>query len=523
MSSPSVAPERRGALLRDAVFLGWFYLYLVGWVQPHLVYHARSPVFSLAHEFATPFFRVPGGPTAYVSLFLSQLYAWDWLGALVMVLQAALIGFLSHHCFAAVAGRALPFVRFVPLLLYVMACSRYDQWFSLGPSIIGMLLCAAGYLAVARRNPALRLPAFLILTAVCYYATAGALGKVNLVLILFALSLLCGLHEVRTSGCRVASLAWPLAYLILAAAMGYVGERFVFAVDANDWIASWPPRRNWPTLLSAALYLSYPIIGLLSLWSGAFFATAPGKTFHRSAPSAARRRWMDPRLEWLVATALLLWAALGAIALASDLPARRAAHISYEAREGHWDEVLRAARRLPPEEVTLLTEHDVHLALFHTGRLSDDLFLYPRVSSDILLDFQEPPDLEYVWRVADVLLQLGRVNDAQHFSSEALAMFGNNPHVLRQLATILMVKGQLPDARVFLNALSLDLVHGAWARRYLRLLEKDPQLESDPAIARLRRVSLNRDDVAEITLVQEEPVEEAIYLQQPMLENLLAK
>ncbi|MDH7569174.1 MAG: DUF6057 family protein, partial [Armatimonadota bacterium] len=176
--------------------------------------------------------------------------------------------------------------------------------------------------------------------------------------------------------------------------------------------------------------------------------------------------------------------------------------------------ILASPRRL--EILHLLAEEPKEV-----GRLAEEMFTRPRVTPKMILALQEPPLFGYLWRQVDLLTRLGRINDAQHFASEALGMLGPNPHILQQLATIHLVKGEMEAARLYLNALLGDLWHAAWARAYLRAMEGDPSLAGVPEIQHLREVALQRDDVAEVTQYLEDSPEEAILFKDLMLEHLL--
>ena len=66
----------------------------------------------------------------------------------------------------------------------------------------------------------------------------------------------------------------------------------------------------------------------------------------------------------------------------------------------------------------------------------------------------------------DLLLELGRVNDAEHVAMEMLEMRPTGA-ALKRLALAKMIKGQPANARVVLNMLRDDLVWGRWAERIL--------------------------------------------------------
>ena len=94
---------------------------------------------------------------------------------------------------------------------------------------------------------------------------------------------------------------------------------------------------------------------------------------------------------------------------------------------------------------------------------------------------------------SDVFLDLGLVNESAHVAYEALGLLGERPSILFRLALLNLVKGETEVARVFLGRLSKDLIHGALAKRYLRLLEADPLLTTDPEIQRLRSLMVPKD------------------------------
>ena len=87
----------------------------------------------------------------------------------------------------------------------------------------------------------------------------------------------------------------------------------------------------------------------------------------------------------------------------------------------------------------------------------------------------------------DLLLELGRVNEAEHV---ALEMLEDAPcgGTLKRLALVKLIKGQTAAARVVLQVLRDDLVWGRWADEYLHRLAADPTLAGDDEIQRMRRI-----------------------------------
>jgi len=99
-------------------------------------------------------------------------------------------------------------------------------------------------------------------------------------------------------------------------------------------------------------------------------------------------------------------------------------------------------------------------------------------------------------------LDLGRVNEAQRWAHEALAVEGETPRVLERLAQVYLLNDNPDAARTFLHALADVPFQGARARRYLADIGRDPRMSSDPVIARVRPLMLRRDYVGTWTTEQ---------------------
>jgi hypothetical protein len=93
----------------------------------------------------------------------------------------------------------------------------------------------------------------------------------------------------------------------------------------------------------------------------------------------------------------------------------------------------------------------LHLALYHTGRLAEELFSFHNMLDDEPLEGGGED-----WRAeSQPLFELGLINDAEHMAHEALETEGERPDLLRLLARINLLKNRPQAAQVFLNVLSL--------------------------------------------------------------------
>jgi hypothetical protein len=216
----------------------------------------------------------------------------------------------------------------------------------------------------------------------------------------------------------------------------------------------------------------------------------------KASRSARPERPGKGRTAALLETALLLLALGGVAAVSYRLNGRdrRLAALDYYSFCEDWPAVVDASRRLATEDFNPLSRYEINLALHEMNRLGDDMFRLPQ-SPTILLDLRVDMFLPYMIRLTDMCLRLGRVNEAEHFGSEAMIFGRSDPRLYRLMALINMAKGQTAVARKFLTALSYDVIFGRWARQQLRKLDQDPQLAGDPQIQLLRMRMLRDDDM----------------------------
>jgi hypothetical protein len=209
-------------------------------------------------------------------------------------------------------------------------------------------------------------------------------------------------------------------------------------------------------------------------------------------PARPRKR----RLPAGLATALPLLALASVAALSYHLNARdrSLAALSYHSSREDWPAVIDASRRLETDDFNSLTRYQINLALYEMNRLGDDLFRFPQAAS-LLPELRTDSVLPHMLRITDLCLRLGRVDDAERFGSEAMALGQSDPRTCRLMAAVNLVKGQTGVARKFLTALSFEVGSGAWARQRLRELDRDPQLNGDAEVQLFRRRMLRQDDV----------------------------
>jgi len=99
------------------------------------------------------------------------------------------------------------------------------------------------------------------------------------------------------------------------------------------------------------------------------------------------------------------------------------------------------------------------------------------------------------WGVFDTYLDLGQINKAEYSLLMCIEANGQRPLLLKRLAFVNMVKGNIGAASVYLGALKKTLFDADWAKDRLEKIERDPNLSTDEEIQQLRSMipTIDRD------------------------------
>jgi hypothetical protein len=486
----------RAGILAVALLAGWLYLWLR--VDPSLIYHSQRraewfPAPPCERVFASDFVARPGGPVHYAMGYLSQLYFWPALGAGVLAAVAGLLVIASSGYLERTFDRTPRVLHLVPALLIALPFAGYSN--GLGPAL-AVLTATAGAWAYARLSegpPALRLGAFLALTVACYWV-AGAASLL--------MATLCLLHEALAR--RWAAALACLCIGAVAPLAGAYAEGTSIALAYGRFLPGDAHFDPAGLAVLAPLYLALPAITV----AGALVRAAASGLGAEAASEGSGRR--QPIL-WTVCGLILILGLWGAALVVLDSPLIRTfARIDRDLEDAKWESVIGRIEGLDPTRFDRLAAWDLNRALYHAGRLPNEMFRFPQTSDGLMplwreleakpmqSESAEAPRAAYL-KCLDTMYELGRLNEAELVGHEAWEMVGEHPRVMRRLALINVAKGQLPAARAFLRDLVCDPVWGAWSRRVLARLTADPTLSDDAEVARLRRSRVTEDRNAAMT------------------------
>ncbi|HUT47409.1 MAG TPA: DUF6057 family protein [Sedimentisphaerales bacterium] len=470
--------------LLTAVFFGLYYLYVYLCVEPTLFYHGhifklKFPVFSLDVSFIKSFLVRPSGFVECLSSFLSQFYYYSWAGALVITLIGWLFYMAAGPFVKHYTGRCVHLLRFVPAVGFLLAYNQYIHCLEGSIKILLAVVFALVYIKMPLRRGWMRWTVFLLLS-VLLYCGAGSGG------LLFAW--FCCLYEIRHR--RFYSSLWCFVSALAAA---YVLANYLLDSNLSKLWLIFPEEQSLddPIIAKITIY-SYLVFGLIAMvmtflprlqrGTAKVGKSSRGGKSKRSSSTRSVVKDRGSKMPFVIRWSALLAITAGIIFFMFDRMEKNRLRIYYYGYHRKWPELLRQARGIPVEEYNLFLVHYVNRALLHTGKLGDEMFSYPLASRGHINMSKGYTRFVHI----GLRFEFGLLNDAEQLAHETLELFGSHPMTLKQLALINIAKGQTDTARVFLNALSKDLIFGRWARDCLKRLETDPLLLEDERIRRIR-------------------------------------
>lgn len=492
-----------------AIFVGLWLGVDVG-----LIYHGGGvivdfPVFYWGWDFARETLARPGGAADYLSSLLMQTLFFSWFGALALTLQSAIIYVSARRCVKALDLPGPGLLGFIaPLLFFgIYLCYGHE---SQAVMSLTLALAALGlFTLLPADRPGVRWAVLVLGLALLYPVAASAEA---------VFAIMVALLEWRRSG------GWRMSVgaLALGAALPLAEGWWLFGFAPEEVFASLLPMTQMhlmghpPGLVPfGALYCLLPALGLGALARDAWCRwrsrkmcadteekpvsqskarPAESKKLHQKSRKADKTQSQGAhrfdwawRGGWIAQMVLTGTVTVGVYFAAHDQRLKTVLAVDYYACHEIWSNVFEETARHP------LHDHLVACtsvqASFHLGRLTRQLPELDNPGDMVLSDnngFEQ-------WKMSELSLDLGFVNLALHSLAESIEFNGERPLLLRHLAIANLAIGNLPTARIYLNALTKVPFHAQWARDYLHRLDADPSLGTDEEITRLRKLMVKRD------------------------------
>ena len=488
-----------GSKLRSMIFFLLFYLFLSVYVDLRLLYYVTGATvgisgFPCEWSYLFETLSLPGGLVRYVSVFLTQFFMFQWIGPLVVVLQAWGIALCIDRIVEKCDGKWFGWVRYVPVIVILFFYTSYVYHFETTMAMLVVFGLFNLYITVSSEKWQTSLVWFVVLMVIAYYfAAAGSL--------LFVV--MCGIYELAVKKRGIAGVGCLLFGAAVPLLIGVYGFG-VSRIEAYGELMPWSWRIMKYDLLNRMipwLYVMYGCMPACLVLMG-FLKESPHETRSSKGKSKKDKKMSGQKMwragsdnsssgviKWIACTVILLGIAGGGAYYFMNDQLKTLYEIEYCRGEGDWEKVLKLADKHPGR---LLSMQARNQALYHLGRFGDEMFNYLQHPDGLMLS--HVAFTKYYWHKHDLYIDLGLVGQADEVLTESMVAFGDNPFILKKLALVNMISGKNQTAKVYLGALQKRLFFGEWAEEYLAKLEGDLELRCDDEIQRLRSLIPKEED-----------------------------
>ena len=511
-------------------------IYLEARIHPQVLYHWNPGLFLRTFAFFRDIALLPGGITTYADKFLFQLNALPWLGTLSTVALAYLTGVFANRIYSALA-RA-PSSAFTVVPLFFVLCTLNQFRIIPLTNVLLALVLADVFIHLPGAKASIRVSVFC--AASCFFILI-----VHDLYWLFVA--LCILSEVlrrdhRWLGALYAGLAFAILsidhrYLYLShtavqspsAALADSLQRasFIEATILAGLLLLAVVLASRKKSLSALALLPLLVTGYVDLQSwlpsskGLFclLLAAPLLSALRSSRRTSKSaRWPV----WTRPASIASLALLGVITVGLTFNHYWGSvlRLNFYSATQNWPAVLQEVREpsLADAEPILVSPFILE-ALYHTGRLPDDLFkyrqLYPPYAANVTPetlreDLENGKYMVNLQQNARVCFELGLINYAELTAYDLLEYRGDLLSSYQLIALVYLLKGNYAASRPFLAVIKQNLLSSAWADRYLAYANDPRQMDNDPYLMLIKSRILVADDPVD-SLLQRPPFFEVAH------------
>ena len=441
------------------ILIAAFALYAVWlWLMPNpeLYLMRRYPTFFTDGLFLSNYLNFPGYPSEYIARFLTQLYKFPFLSSVIVAVILFAIYRLGMELFQGrIYRHMLPFISVV--ILMVM---RNDYGHDFRFDLFLLIPVAALCLLVIALNRLSRIQfcmAYILLLGIVLY-----LGGLS-VSVLFVIMAFMMLAERR----KTVWMEWIVGTLIV-----FIVFRLLFAVSVHDLKQE-----------AADMMRIYSFARLPFLLFGAVIVAGIIAIVGRKMHAGIILRPVRLRAGLLAIPAVFIL--LTCVFSRDDKEGLSVQHYALSCR---WEETLEAAKRCKyPDRNTVFYTNE---ALYHTGKIHTDLFLYNQSFGSEGLILPEENTMAEILPNQHVFLYLGAISLSVKWGREAANVYGMNPYVMINLIKGYLAGGYLPEARKILNRLDHCLFEKTAVNYYRKLAEDTLLIRQDREIMEIKNAAV---------------------------------
>lgn len=456
------------------VFFIAFFLYVYIGINPELYYQYQEPVFFFDSKFFQEFLGYPGGLTEYIGAFLSQFYYYSWAGALVVTFIAWLIYLSTKTAIKSVTHlKQIHIAYLIPAILLLVLYNSYSYQLS---TVVGLLISLTFFNLFSRIVSIqyfLRLFLYLCFSTILYFIVGAQF---------FLFTILCIIFEIFKK--RTYTIGF--FYVIISAIIPYIAVNYFFIYSLRGAYLGSLAFQDFhkPFGVQYIFYLYFPFLMISTVLYERLVTAKVKERLHKIFLPKYKLKYVIQIVIIFAGGGLLLYSSF-------DGYTRMYLRVNYYANQNDWVNVL---KNITPETMNdKIIAFQFNRALYHTGELSEKMFVYPQPAGSESLILTSEIGFYLPMLRSDIFFELGYLNEAQHWACEALAINGNTANNLKRLTLISILKGEDEVARKCLNLLDKTLLFRGWSEYYRHLIDNKSLISRDAMLQRIKSLMPKSD------------------------------
>ena len=431
------------------VTLAVYVIYLWLWVNPSLYLIKEYREFFTDTGFLKEFIDFPGEPVIYLSRLFIQFFNYPFVSSLMIFFCLIAVYFLLVKTLKREKNDCL--ISFIPVFILLLMHNDYGH--SIGFDIHILFLCAALFFFTVSLvyHRAFMYLCFSFLLAIILYLNGllTALTFTVTAMIILGLKKKTALSILWTT--IVSFTVFILFYVFFSLSFRDLKQEFDDIIRIYSF-------RYYPLLL----FTSVAILPLLNVFVPASYKMSIKKA---------------------IGTGLFTPAVFFILYFTSDKEERQNLQVQHYARNEDWETTLKIARNCEyPDKNTV---YYTNLALYHTGKMCDELFFYNQSFGSEGLLLAEMGAYSEIVPNQEIFLQLGALSLSIIWGTEATNVYGYNPYVLRLLTKAYLAGGYIREANKILNLSERTIFREEWVKKYRAIANDTSLMRLDPELNRL--------------------------------------
>ncbi len=463
------------SLVVEFFFYLVFYIYILRWVKPELVYFVQQPIFLTDISFITEHLKYPGGLATYISNFLSQFYSYPRAGALIITFITLCISVATNELLKRLDVRNFNLtLKLFPAIVLMFLHGNLQYLLTASIVLLISLIFILIYKQNTSRTLFLKSTLFISSSLILFYMCGGVSMLLYILICVF-----CELLYVKFS--KKVSIILIIAVVLTT--IPYILTRFFFYITYKKAYFHWFLKETYykPDHWLFVLFMYFPLV-LLGMAAFRYFSVK----LAGNNKKVQKKGWRKINMAATMQTILIFLCLLVVAKFSIDEEQKHINEIKYQASQRDWEQVLRLAKEDP--SIDRFVIFHTNRALYHTGRLCTDMFSYSQYWGKHALFLGEVVDPYALMDNSDLYFDLGHISAAKHWAYEAHTIYENSPRVLKQLAICNIILGNRDAANSILDVLKKSMIHKKWAAYYSKCNNNPSAFEKDSLLSEKRRI-----------------------------------